>query len=155
MTHTRFMIDEVAYIPGPKSDKDVTPEQLADIKQAYRDAAIKSFSERYTYTDHADIDVMRVRLAITGIDKANAPLNYATLALIGPVSNGGASSESGVFNALTGEPIAALATHTNANPINGGILEYFTKTGHAKSVLADHARQLRQATDAAQPLLAH
>jgi len=150
MAYTRFMVDEVTYAPGQKSEIDVTPEQIAEIKKFYQNATIKSFSERYQYTNQPDYGVMRVRLAITGIDKANSTLNYVTLALVGPVSNGGASSESEVIDAMTGEKIVALSTHTNANPINGGVFEYFTKTGHAKSVLADHAKQLRLATDETQ-----
>lgn len=150
MAYTRFMVDEVTYAPGQKSEKDVTPEQIAEIKKSYQDAAIKTFSKRYQYTNQPDYGVMRVRLAITGIDKANSTLNYVTVALVGPVSNGGASSESEVIDAMTGEKIAALATHTNADPINGGVFEYFTKTGHAKSVLADHAEQLRVLADNSQ-----
>lgn len=151
MAYTRFMVDEVTYAPGDKSETNVTPEQIAAIKEFYRQAAIETFSERYEYTIRPGHGVMRVRLAITGIDKAFAVLNYVTLALVGPVSNGGASSESEVIDSITGEKIAALATYTNAHPLNGGgVLGYFTETGHAKNVLADHAEQLRVLTDNAQ-----
>jgi Protein of unknown function (DUF3313) len=144
--YSHFMVDEVTYSPGQKSEKDLSADQLLELKKSYREAAIKTFSEKYQYTNLPAEGVMRLRLAITGIETPYLVINY----LAGPLSNGGASSESEVIDAISGERIVALSTHSNANPINGGVIEYFTKTGHAESVLKIHAEQLRALVDNAQ-----
>jgi hypothetical protein len=141
--YTHFIVDEVTYTPGQKSDNDLTEEQLIEIKKYYRKAAIEVFSEKYKYTNLPAEGVMRLRLAVTGIETPYLVLNF----LAGPLSNGGASSESEAIDAISGERIVALSAHDNANPINGGLIEYFTKTGHAQSVLKIHAKQLRVLVD--------
>ncbi|MDD5271708.1 MAG: DUF3313 family protein, partial [Methylovulum sp.] len=140
--YVAFMVDDPVYIPGAKSDKDVSDIDLAEIKAAFRVAAIEAFSERFHYTTEPGAYVLRVKLAITGINRPVYLFKIKNLFVMAPVSNGGASSESEVVDSVTGQRLAALATYTNANPIQGGVLGYFTRYGHAKSVLAGQAEKV-------------
>ncbi len=136
-----FMVDDVAYLPGPRSE-NVSAAEIAELRAHYKDAAVKVFAQHYVHTATPGPDVLRIRLAITGIDKADATLNYIATPLVGPVSNGGASSEGEIVDSTTGKRLAAFSTHTNANPFKGGLFEYYTRLGHAKAVLALHAAEL-------------
>lgn len=145
-SYTAFMVDDAQYIQGKNGDA-LDAEQVSALKQAYRNALVKSFSEKYKLVTTAGAGVMRVRTAITGVSKSIAPLNYvATLALFTPVSNGGVSTESEVVDSLSGQRLSALSVHTNPDVFDGEVFGYFTQTGHAKSVLDDHALQLRKLT---------
>jgi Protein of unknown function (DUF3313) len=142
--YTAFMVDEVKYSQGSKGE-ELSAEQIAALKIAYRDAVIKDFSGKYALVTSPASNVMRVRLAITGVSKSIAPLNYvATVAILTPVSNGGISTESEIVDSMTGERLSALSTHTNPDIFDGEFTGYFTQTGHAKSVLEGHATQLRE-----------
>jgi hypothetical protein len=136
-----FMIDDVAYLPGARSEH-ASAAEIAELRAHYKDAAVKVFAQHYVHTATPGPDVLRIRLAITGIDKADATLNYIATPLVGPVSNGGASSEGEIVDSTTGKRLAALSVHTNANPFKGGLFEYYTRLGHAKAVLARHAAEL-------------
>jgi Protein of unknown function (DUF3313) len=142
-----FMVDDPVFIPGEKSDKEIDADDLKEIKSAFKDAVIESFSERFSHANTADSDVMRIKLAITGVEKPIYWLNYLAMALAGPVSNGGASSESEIVDSVTGKRLAALCTHTNADPFHGGILGYFTSYRHARNILADHAKELYELSE--------
>ncbi|MCZ8122396.1 MAG: DUF3313 family protein [Magnetospirillum sp.] len=136
-----FMVDEVTYLPGKRSEP-ATETEIAGLRAHFREAAVKAFAQSYTYTETAGPDVLRVRLAITGIDKAISTLNYIATPLVGPLSNGGASSEAEIVDSMTGARLLAFSTHTNATPFKGGLFQYYTSLGHAKSVLARHATEL-------------
>lgn len=136
-----FMVDDVAYLPGSRSEL-ATDTEVAELRAHFREAIVKAFTENLVYTKTPGADVLRIRLAITGIDKANATLNYIATPLVGPVSNGGASSEGEIVDSTTGKRLLALSTHTNATPFKGGLFEYYTNLGHAKSVLTRHATEL-------------
>lgn len=142
-----FIVDEPVFIPGEKSDKGVDVDDIVEIKSAFKDAVIETFSERYRHTNAVGSDVMRIKLAITGVEKPIYWLNYLATALAGPVSNGGASSESEIVDSVTGKRLAALCTHTNADPFHGGILGYFTSYRHARNILADHAKELYELSE--------
>ncbi|MFN7451892.1 MAG: DUF3313 domain-containing protein [Alphaproteobacteria bacterium] len=137
-----FMVDEVTYAPGSNSDS-LDAEQIALLKKEYRESLISNFSKKYTPAQAAGANVMRVRPAITGVSTAVAPLNYVTtLAILTPVSNGGISTENEVVDSVTGERLVALSLSSNPDVTDGEVTGYFTETGHAKSMLDDHARRV-------------
>jgi len=136
-----FMVDEVAFMPGAKSER-VDAAEIAALRQHFKAAVEKAFAQGFRLAGRPGPGVMRVRLAITGVDRADATLNYIATPLVGPVSNGGASSESDVADSQSGKRLAALSLHTNANPFKGGLFEYYTQLGHAKSALELHAAEL-------------
>jgi Protein of unknown function (DUF3313) len=142
--YTSFIIDDVQYTKDIINET-LSEKQISELKNVYRDAITKAFSDKYTLVSTPSSNTIRIRLAITGVSKAIAPLNYlTTVVLFTPVSNGGISTESEVVDSLTGKRLAALSTHTNSSALNGAILGYYTNIGHAKSSLKVHAIELRK-----------
>jgi hypothetical protein len=146
--YTAFIVDDVVYMPGAKSEA-LDETDIAALRAHFKSVAHTAFARDFRAVDSAGPGVLRVRLAITGIDKASAVLNYVTTPLAGPVSNGGASSEAEIVDSVSGVRLTALSTHSNATPFKGGLLGYYTKLGHAKSLLQRHAEQLRDQLAAA------
>jgi len=136
------LIEDVAFRPGPKIPDRIDPAVLADLRTSYRAALAEAFGQRFQIVATSGPGVLRVRAAITGYERANVALNVAMLALVGPVTAGGAASESEALDSVTGERIAALATHDNGTPLMGGPVGYYTQHGHARRALARHATEL-------------
>lgn len=123
---------------------------IRQAKDDYRAALTKAFSDRYRIeTAPTAATDLTVRAAITGLKPSNPTLNSVTLLLVGPVSNGGVSTESEVVDVRTGERVAAMATFTNGHLFNGGLGGYFDQLGHVRKAFNDHAEKLRDLTLAA------
>jgi len=136
------LIEDVAFRAGPQAPKQLDPAVLDDLKTTYRAALDEAFGTRFKRAIGAGPGVLRVRAAITGYERANVALNVASSLLIGPVTAGGAASEAEVLDSVTGQRIAALATHSNGTPLMGGPVGYFTQHGHARRALTRHASEL-------------
>lgn len=148
--YDRFVVDPVEFRPGTTVSSDVDAAALEQLKGEL-DAAVRTvFSASFAPADAPGPGVLRVRYAITGVETSQPVLNALTLLLVGPVSNGGVSTEAEVVDSVTGERLAALVTATNALPWRGGVGGYFSSLGHASTLLAQHAellyRQLVPAT---------
>jgi len=147
-SHRRVVIEEVAVRLPAEQAASIAPALLEQARTDYRTALTAAFARNYTVIDAAVADDhLRVRAAITGIKPSNPTLNTATFLLVGPVSNGGVSTESEVIDARTGERLAAQATFTNAHLFNGGGLGgYFDRLGHIRTAFQTHAEKLRDLT---------
>ncbi len=145
--HRRVVIDEVELRLPPSQAAAIAPDLLDQARADYRLALEAAFAEHYSVVDAASTnDVLRVRAAITGIKPSNPTLNTATFLLVGPVSNGGVSTESEVIDIGTGQRVAAQATFTNGHLFNGGLGGYFDKLGHIRAAFQTHAEKLRDLT---------
>lgn len=141
--YSGYLIDDIAFRPGPHAPGVADAEVLADLRAAYRDALDTAFARHFGRAAAPGPGVLRVRAAITGYERANVAANVVTSALlIVPVTAGGAASEAEVVDSVTGERLAALATHTNGTPLLGGPVGYFTRHGHARRALARQADEL-------------
>ncbi len=140
--YNAFLVDDVAYMPNGKS-APLTTTEIDALRAHHKAAAEAAFAETFQKAAAPAPGVMRIRLAITGVDKADTTLNYVSTLLVGPLSNGGASSEGEVVDSISGARLAALSTHTNATPFKGGLFGYYSELGHAKAVLERHVAQLR------------
>lgn len=142
--HRAVVIDEVQLHLPPEQQAAVAPALLQQARSEYRAALEKAFATRYQVVAVAPAGgALRVRAAITGLKPSNPTLNAATFLLVGPVSNGGVSTEAEVLDSATGQRVAAQATFTNGNLFNGGLGGYFDKLGHVRKALTEHAEQLR------------
>jgi hypothetical protein len=139
-------VEPVAFRPGPAAPAEPQAAVLDDLRATYREELSAAFAARnYRVLDSAPADpaqVLHVRAAITGFERANVGLNALTTLVVGPVTAGGAASESEVRDAATGQRLAALATHSNATPFLGGPHNYYRAHGHARAALARHAQDL-------------
>ncbi|MBC7938768.1 MAG: DUF3313 domain-containing protein [Chitinophagaceae bacterium] len=126
---------------------DLAPELVRQAKADFRVALEKAFSKSYQVVGQAPAEgALRVRAAITGLKPSNPALNAATFLLLGPVSNGGVSTEAEVVDSATGERVAARATYTNGHLFDGGLGGYFDKLGHIRKAFDSHAEKLRELT---------
>lgn len=137
------LIDDVALQLPPAQAATLDPGLLAQARADYRTALVQAFSKQYRITTAMAPGTLRVRAAITGLKPSDPALNAATILLIGPLSNGGVSTEAEVVDAASGEQLAALATFTNGNLFKGGLGGYFDKLGHVRHAFDLHAASLR------------
>lgn len=142
-TYTKVLIDHVTVqLPAEQAaGLDVT--LINQARADYRLALENAFSKQYALATETGPGTLRVRAALTGLKPSNPMLNAATILLVGPLSNGGVSTEAEVVDALSGERVAALATFTNGNLFNGGLGGYFDKLGHVRKAFDAHATDLR------------
>jgi hypothetical protein len=137
-----FMVDEITFKPGLRIPETFKPEDIAELKASYKASLEAAFAQSFEKAAAPGDDVLRVRAAITGFERANVTVNVLTSLVIGPTSAGGASSEAEVVDSMTGTRLAAVATHTNGSLMLGGPLGFFSTYGHARRALDRHAQDL-------------
>lgn len=152
-------IAPVEFRPGAAAPAQPDPAVLDDLRAAYAAALAEALQAQGYRIEPEEAGppapgTLRIRAAITGFERANVPLNVMTSLIIAPVTAGGAASEAEVVDAITGERLAALATHSNATPFLGGPHNYYAEHGHARAALARHARALAARLSAAPAELA-
>ncbi len=142
------LIDAVELrLPAEQADA-ISPALQLQAKADYRVALQSAFSAHYDVVESTSdlTDLLRVRAAITGLKPSNPTLNTLTFLLVGPVSNGGVSTEAEVLDAATGERVAAQATFTNGHLFNGGMGGFFDPLGHVRKAFDSHAQKLLDLT---------
>lgn len=150
--YTKFLVDEIAYVPAESAPKKFDPVKLEKLKTKYKASLMKAFDDdQLEYATEAGPGVMRVRAAITDFKGANVWVNALALPVIGPVTAGGASTEAEVVDSVTGEPLVALATHSNGTPFLGGPQNYLAQYGHARSAVSRHAKKLHKLSTPLKP----
>lgn len=133
-------------LPAAQAAK-LTAELLLQAQADYRASLERAFSRNYQVVGQVPPEgALQVRAAITGLKPSNPTLNAATFLLLGPVSNGGVSTEAEVVDSATGERVAAQVTYTNGHLFNGGLGGYFDKLGHVRKAFDGHAEKLRELT---------
>lgn len=144
----RVVVIEPVQMRLPASQAaDLAPELLVQARADYRGALERAFAKKYLVVTQMPAEgALQVRAAITGIKPSNPTLNAATFLLLGPVSNGGVSTEAEVVDSATGERVAAQATYTNGHLFNGGLGGYFDKLGHIRKAFDAHAEKLSDLT---------
>lgn len=141
-TYKAVLVERPAFQPGPKTPREPKPEDVAALTAAYGEALKRHFGQRYAIAEQPGPGVLRVRAAVTGYALADVTANVLLTPLIGPLSNGGAATEAEVLDSVTGERIAALATHTNGSMWGGGPVKFFKARAHAERALDVHAKRL-------------
>lgn len=142
--YSRFIVDPIEFRPGTTVSSNVDAAAVERLKGELEGAIRKVFSSTHAPAERPGPGVLRVRYAITGVETSQPTVNALTVLLIGPVSNGGVSTEGEVVDSVTGERLAALVTATNALPWRGGLGGYFSSFGHASTLLAQHAELLHR-----------
>lgn len=147
-TYRNVVIEDIQIRLPAAQAKELSADLQARAKEDYRAALDRAFGKRYRLVSGAAAaDALRVRAAITGLKPSSPALNSVTLVLVGPVSNGGVSTESEVVDGATGERIAAQAAFANPHLFNGGGLGgYFDRLGHIRRAFDVHAEKLVELT---------
>lgn len=140
--YTAVIVERPTFVPGPAVPDAPHPDDVAALTATYGRALEEAFGARFPLADAPGPGVLRVRAAVTGYTLADVVTNVIATPLVGPVRNGGAATEAEIVDSVTGERLAALATHTNGFLFREGPVPFFVRRGHAERALADHARRL-------------
>jgi hypothetical protein len=117
--------------------KGLTDDQRRRLASDLADSLSKGFAAHLPIVATPGPGVLRVRTAITDVHQANVALNFATVLVLPPLSNGGAAAEAEITDSGTKQVLAqiAFADVRSVSAPSG----FFSKTGHAKKVLDDFA----------------
>jgi hypothetical protein len=137
-----FLIEEVVFRPAAGAVQNPGEADIAPLLEAYRSALDTAFAARFARAEAPGPGVLRVRAAVTGYARANVALNVIATPLVGPVSNGGASTEAEVLDSVTGRRVAALAEARNEHLFTAGPFAYYRGLAMAEGALARMAQDL-------------
>jgi hypothetical protein len=131
-----WMIESVEVRPADPSKGAISAEDAAELKQHLTDALTRAFGTTRPQRAAAGPRTLVVRAAVTGAERANPVVNgIATLAVLVPVTTGGAAAEMEVRDGATGQRLAALSAADNGSPLRDGIVASYQRYGHARSAL--------------------
>jgi hypothetical protein len=139
--YTQYLLDPVVLQAG--SVATLTEVETTQLKADLVSAVQQSFDARFQRAALPGTGVMRLRFAITGVEKSSPGLNVALAILIVPLANGGASTEAEAVDSLTGERLAALLASANGSLVKGEFAGFFSEFGHAKLHFSRQADALR------------
>jgi hypothetical protein len=137
------MLDPVVFDSGRGNASAITAEEVAGLKMELEAAVRHSFEGRFEHATEPGPDVMRLRFAITGVDKSNPKLNVALAILIVPLANGGATTEAEALDSMTGERLVAEVAHSTGSLLRGEFSGFFSEFGHARQHFMQQADALR------------
>lgn len=142
--YASFILDAVVYRPAPGALRGLDQSTVAELTADYQEKLRTAFAARFSPAPGPGPGVLRVRAAVTNVERSNAVLNVVTMAATGiPFTAGGASTEAEVVDSETGERLVALQTFNNGGKsFLGGPVGYMSQYGHARRAFAKQAELL-------------
>jgi hypothetical protein len=158
--YDKIMLDQVVfYFSDASQFKGLTSDEVAELSDAYHKAFFDALQAGgYTFVDTPGPGVLRIRSAVTGIEKSSPVANtFSTVVPVGMAVNlvakgatgenisvGNTTAEGEFLDAASGERLAAFV---DFRP--GGKLEGFSGIGPAKAAFEFWAQRLRARLDEA------
>jgi hypothetical protein len=151
--YDKLMFDQVVfYLKDDAKYKGIQPEEMKELADAFHLAGAKALEGAYPIVAEPGPDVLRVRIAITGIEPSNPAQSAITTVLpvglalsvikkgvTGKHSGvGGASMEVEFLDSLTNERVAAAVDTREGSKLSG-----MTKFGSAKEAFEFWSQRLR------------
>lgn len=89
---------------------------------------------------------LRLISALTDVAKPSRALNVVTTALLGPISNGGATIEVSIQDAASGEEVAAMVCASEGRAMSSwsGFKNAYSPLGHAELAIDDCLQRLQK-----------
>lgn len=144
-----FIIDPATLLfERDEENATFTNEELTELLEHFADRVESELTrdEGYAIVSEPGSNVARIRLGITDVDKTIGALNISLVTKVTGAGIGGASTESEIVDAVTGEQIAAFVRWGGGSRVlRAGI----TKTGDAKLAINRWARGVRTMVDEA------
>ncbi len=138
-----WMLREVAFVRGPFGEESTDPAAREALIDHARQTIARAFDAKLPRHSVAGPRTLVVRAAITGVERANPVLNaVTTVAILTPVTAGGASSEIEVLDGASGKRLIAHAAADNGSFSLGFPQAYFEKYGHARRALTRQADEV-------------
>lgn len=134
--YDKFMIDPVIVHFAPNAEGvAMDPAKVAELTDYARSQAVAALSKRYQVVSDAGPGVLRIRAALTDIQKTTPALNIHPGTKLSGMGLGGASMEAEALDAQTGERVFAVVDSRQGDRMSIGA--GLTELGHAKQVI-DH-----------------
>lgn len=133
--YSSFIVDPVVVQFAPSDEGNaLSPDQLKELTDHFRNEAIAALSEKFTVVDEPGPGVLRIRTAITSVETTTPILNiHPAMKLIG-LGLGGAAMEAEAVDSVTGERIVAIVDSQEGNRMS--FAEGLQTLGHAKQVMS-------------------
>jgi hypothetical protein len=143
--YKHVMIDPLAVVGDAAGGKNaINHDELHELHNYFLTSVTEKLSPEFTIVKDPGPDVLRIRPAITRIDRANPLLNaVTTVAVFVPLDMGGASIEVEFLDSLTGERLAAMVETKSGTPFQ--VIASLNQFGHAKNAMDDWASELKVA----------
>ena len=130
----KFLIDPVIvhFAPNAKGTA-VDPTKLAILTDFAHDEMVKALSERYYVVTAPGPGVLRIRAALTDIEKTTPVMNIHPATKLSGVGLGGASMEAEALDSQSGVRVIAVVDTRQGNRLSIGA--GLSELGHAKQVI--------------------
>jgi len=142
-SYKKVIIDPIAVV-GDAAGGENVPErtEILELERYFQKSVTEKLAPEFAVVREPGPGVLRIRTAITRVDRANPLLNAVTTAAVFiPLDMGGASIEVEFLDALTGERLAAMVESKSGTPLQ--LIASFNRYGHAENAMDDWASELK------------
>lgn len=143
--YKHVMIDPIAVVGDAAGGKNaINHDEFHELHNYFLASVTEKLAPEFAIVKEPGPDVLRIRPAITRIDRANPLLNVVTTAAVfAPLDMGGASIEVEFLDSMTGERLAAMVETKSGTPFQ--VIASLNQFGHAKNAMDDWAGELKTA----------
>ena len=119
--YRKFMLDPVIVHFAPNAEGTaIDPGELKKLTDYFHDQAAKALSKQFQVVSQPGPGVLRIRVAITGIEKTIPILNIHPGTRLTGAGLGGASMEGEAIDSVSGERIVAIMDSRRGNRASFG-----------------------------------
>ncbi|MCZ6466551.1 MAG: DUF3313 domain-containing protein [Alphaproteobacteria bacterium] len=132
--YRKFMLDPVVVHFAPNAEGTaISPDELKKLADYFHNRAVEELSKRYQVVQKPGPGVLRVRAAITDIEKTTPIMNIHPAMKMSGIGLGGASMEAEAIDSQTRERVIAVVDSRQGSRLSmaAGLQTY----GHAKQVM--------------------
>ena len=146
--YSRGTIDPVIVQKHKDAEMEgIDQSELAELKSYFNAQLREEFSKSYQVVSRGGSNVLRVRVAITDARGTTPVLNIHWSTLLTRAGVGGCAMEAEFSDSRSGKQLAAFMDNRMGKIT--GYFNGFSSVGHAKQVIRDWAKSLREALDEA------
>ena len=134
--YNKFIIDPVVVHFAPDAKETaIDPDELKELTDYFEEQLVKGLSEsgHYQVVSAPGPGVLRLRIAITGIEKTTPIANIHPAMKMSGMGLGGAAMEAEAVDSVSGDRVAAVVDAQSGGRM--GLTAGWTKYGHAKQVM--------------------
>ena len=155
----KLMLDSVVfYFADDSEDKGIDPEHMKELSDAFNLAVVNAFKEQYPIVSEPEPDVLRLKIALTGINQSKPVLSTVTTVM--PVGLGINIIKKGTTGAWAGSGATSaefMAIDSMSNMViavaqdeqTAGFTERFSRYGSAEGAFEFWAKRMRMFMDQA------
>jgi len=146
--YSKFIVDPVAVnLSETGKERGVDQEKLDELAKFFHQKIVHNLEQGYRVVNSAGPGVVRVRVAITDVEKTNPLLNIHPALKLTGAGLGGAGMEGELVDSVTGQTIAAFIDNQKGSRLS--LVAGLKRFGHAQAVMENWAEDLKKAIDQA------